>query len=544
MIALSLFLAAALATALFVAASARSRGRQLANDLLLTRDSLEVARSESRALLERHLRELAQLRDRQAAELAVQQDRRAAELACERDRHAQETAFARREKAAELEAQHQRQAAETEALHARNARELAVQRELMARQGEDLALLHRQLTAVESARSAIEAQLSASPDRQQLLDQAQKTLEDTIAIASKKALDSNAAHVVQLAEQVLARAHESSKADLDKRAEAVEQLVKPVQESLCRVDEKIALLEKSGEVSAARIAEQMRNVAAGEERLRGETARLATALQSPATRGRWGELQLRRTLELAGLRAHVDFHEQPVASLPDGILRPDVAVRLPGGRTVLLDSKVPLEAYLQLIKAPDAEREPLLRAHASQLRAHIESLARKQYWDAFAGSPEMAVLFLPSEGLLSAALEVDPTLHEDAFARRIVLATPATLLALLLTIAHVWKEESLAVNAREIANEGRELHKRLADLSRHLAKLGKTLKSVVDTYNCAVGSFDSRVVPAARRFEELRAASADVHLDPLLEVEVLPRIPRAAGEELAGDGAVRSEDAN
>ena len=279
----------------------------------------------------------------------------------------------------------------------------------------------------------------------------------------------------------------------------------------------------------------MRNVAAGEERLRGETARLATALRAPATRGRWGETQLKRTLELAGLRPHVDFHEQPVASLPDGVLRPDAAVRLPGGKTVLLDSKVPLEAYLRAVEAPDAERDVHLRAHAVQLRTHIDQLSRKQYWDAFAGSPEMAVLFLPSDGLLAAALDVDPTLHEDAFARRIVLATPATLLALLLTVAHVWKQESLAVNARDIANEGRELHKRMADLSRHLAKLGRALKSALETYNGAVGSFDSRVVPAARRFEELRAASADVHLEPLLEVEVLPRIPRHAGDELPDD---------
>src|SRR5207302_47381 len=227
--------------------------------------------------------------------------------------------------------------------------------------------------------------------------------------------------------------------------------------------------------------------------------------RSLAARGRWGETQLRRTLELAGLRAHVDFLEQPVAQLADGVLRPDVAVRLPGEKTVLLDAKVPLEAYLKSVEAPEADREALLVAHAAQLRAHVDCLSRKQYWEAFAGSPEMAVLFLPSEGLLAAALEVDPALHEDAFAKRIVLATPATLLALLLTIAHVWKQESIASNAREIANEGRELHKRIADLSRHLAKLGRALESALKTYNGAVGSFDSRLLPAARRFEELKA---------------------------------------
>ena len=526
MIALSVILTAALTVVLVAAATARARERQLGKELLLTREWLDGARSESRAQLERHLRELATLRDRQAAELAAQQGRQASETAAARDRHA-----------AELAAQRERHAAEMEMLHARTARELVAQREATARQGEDLARLHEQFTAVESARSAIEAQLSAAGDQQALLGQAQKKLEDTITLASKQALDSNAGHVVQLAEQVLTRQQESSRADFDKRAQAVEQLVKPVQESLSRVDEKIGKLEKSGEVSAAALTEHMRTVAISSDRVGSETARLATALRAPATRGRWGETQLRRTLELAGLRAHVDFHEQPVASLPDGFLRPDVAVRLPGDKTVLLDSKVPMEAYLRAIEAPEAEREPLLRAHATQLRAHIDSLSRKQYWDAFAGSPEMAVLFLPSDGLLAAALDVDPTLHEDAFARRIVLATPATLLALLLTIAHVWKQDSLAINAREIANEGRDLHKRLAILSGHLAKLGNALESSLRSYNAVVGSFDKRVVPAARRLEQLQASSADVHLEPLVEVEVLPHVPRTPVDEL-------SEDAN
>jgi DNA recombination protein RmuC len=379
-------------------------------------------------------------------------------------------------------------------------------------------------TTASAACAALEARLEASEEKHQ-------KLQETFAALSRQALDANTAHLVQLADQVMRRAQESSQAELDKRARAVEEMVRPVQESLGRVDEKIGKLEKAGDVTAARLAEQVRALAAQEEKLRDETAKLATALRAPAQRGRWGETQLRRTLELAGLRAHVDFHEQPVAQLADGVLRPDVAVRLPGEKTVLLDAKVPLEAYLKAIEAPEAEREGFLAAHAAQLRAHVDTLSRKQYWEAFAGSPEMAVLFLPSEGLLAAALEVDPALHEDAFAKRIVLATPATLLALLLTIAHVWKQDAIAANAREIANEGRELHKRIADLSRHMAKLGRALESALKTYNGAVGSFDSRLVPAARRFEQLEASAVDVQLDPLAEVEVLPRLPRPAGDE-------------
>src|SRR5256885_2930823 len=336
-----------------------------------------------------------------------------------------------------------------------------------------------------SARAALQARLDASEEKHQ-------RLQETFASLSREALDANTAHLVQLAEQVMRRAQEGSQAELDRRARAVEEMVRPVKDPLGRVDERIGKLEKAGDVTAARLAEQVRALAVQEEKLRTETANLATALRAPAQRGRWGETQLRRTLELAGLRAHVDFVEQPVARRPDGLLRPDVAVRLPGEKTVLLDAKVPLEAYLKAIEAPESERGPLLEAHAAQLRAHVNALSRKQYWEAFGGSPEMAVLFLPSDGLLSAALEVDPTLHEDAFARRIVLATPASLLALLLTIAHVWKQESIAANAREIANEGRELHKRIADLSRHLAKLGASLESAPRTYSVDARSFDSR----------------------------------------------------
>jgi DNA recombination protein RmuC len=399
------------------------------------------------------------------------------------------------------------------------AREAELRSEREARAGEAAAR-----AAETAARAALEARLQASEEKHQEVAR-------TFAALSREALDANTAHLVQLAEQVLRRAQESSQAELDRRARAVEEMVRPVHESLGRVDEKIGKLEKASDVTAARLAEQVRALAEQEEKLRTETARLATALRAPAERGRWGETQLRRTLELAGLRAHVDFDEQPVAQLADGLLRPDVAVRLPGEKTVLLDAKVPLEAYLKALDAPEAERPAFLAAHAAQLRAHVDALSRKQYWEAFAGSPEMAVLFLPSDGLLAAALEVDPALHEDAFARRIVLATPATLLALLLTIAHVWKQDAIAANAREIANEGRELHKRIADLSRHMAKLGRALESALKTYNGAVGSFDSRLVPAARRFEDLKASAVDVQLEPLAEVEVLPRLPRPAADE-------------
>ena len=401
---------------------------------------------------------------------------------------------------------------------------------LMAERDAELRKEREDRAGESAARAALQARLEASEEKHE-------KLQETFASLSRQALDANTAHLVQLADQVVRRAQENAQADLDRRGRAVEELVRPVRESLGRVDEKIGKLERSGEVTAARVLEQVHALSLREEKLCAETARLSTALRAPAQRGRWGETQLRRTLELAGLRAHVDFHEQPVVQIADGVLRPDVAVRLPGDKTVLLDAKVPLEAYLKAVDAAEDERPLYLKAHAAQLRAHVDALSRKQYWEAFAGSPEMAVLFLPSDGLLSAALEVDPALHEDAFARRIVLATPATLLGLLLTIAHVWKQDAIAANAREIANEGRELHKRIADLSKHLAKLGRMLEGAVKAYNGSVGSFDGRLLPAARRFEALKASAVDVQLEPLANVEVLPRLPRPAGEEGLPDDA-------
>ncbi|HEX9577902.1 MAG TPA: DNA recombination protein RmuC [Myxococcales bacterium] len=392
----------------------------------------------------------------------------------------------------------------------------------------DAAALRDQLSQSRAAAAALQAELRASEEKH-------GRLQETFAALSKEALDANSAHVLRLTEQVLKRAQESSQADLEKRAQAVAEMVRPVHESLHQVGEKIHQLEKSQEGNTSRLAEQVRTLAAGEERLRGETARLATALRAPAQRGRWGETQLRRTVELAGLRAHVDFDEQPVASSDEGVLRPDMAVKLPGNKTVLIDSKVPFEAYDRAILAPEIERPTLLKAHAAQLRAHVEALSRKQYWEAFPGSPEMVVLFVPSEGLLAAALDADPQLDADAFKSRIVLATPSTLLSILLTVAHVWKQESIALHAREIARHGRELHKRIATLAVHIAKLGRALGSATASYNEVVGSFESRVLPGARKFEELKAAAADVEIEPLPELETRPRLPAPALEDIVDE---------
>ena len=352
-----------------------------------------------------------------------------------------------------------------------------------------------------------------------------QSMEGKFAELSQKSLREGTQQLATFAEQFLKRAQESSKAELALREQAVAEMVKPVHESLQRVGEKIHGLEKEASANSSKLTEQIRMVSESSDKLRTEAGRLVTALRAPSQRGRWGEQQLRNTIELAGLRDHVDFLEQPVVHMPDGTLRPDIAVRLPGNKTVLIDSKVPFEAFAAAVEADERDRPALLRRHAEQLRTHICQLARKQYWEAFSGSPELIVLFLPGEGFLGAALDADPMLHEEAFKNRVVLATPSTLLALLLTVAHVWKQESVALNAREIANEGRELHKRIGGLAAHFAKLGRALESTVGAYNDAIGSFERRLIPAARKFEDLKAAGSDVTIELLEEVDARPRLP-------------------
>jgi DNA recombination protein RmuC len=327
---------------------------------------------------------------------------------------------------------------------------------------------------------------------------------------------------------------ETTRGDLDERHKAVAELVQPVREKLERFEGNIQQLEKERGAAYAGLSTQVRA-------LLDQTGKLTNALRSPAVRGRWGEIHLRRAVELAGLMDHCDFAEQVTVRSDDSVLRPDLVVRLPAGRTVLVDAKAPMTAYLDAAEAVDeAARLSHLRAHAAQVRQHVTQLARKTYWEAFEESVELIVLFLPNDSLFAAALEHDRELLEHALAQKVVLATPSTLAALLLTIAHGWKQEKLAMNARDIANLGRDLHKRIADAARHLGKLGRQIEGTVRAYNDAVGSLESRALPAARRFKELQAANVDVEIEALEPLETGPR-PLVAPELVAKEVP---EDAN
>src|SRR5579875_2693477 len=409
---------------------------------------------------------------------------------------------------------------------------------LLALRGRLRALAAESARAGELDRSLLQAQSDLARERDLAAERlaavtdAQERLSTSFKALSAEALQSNMAQLTELAKAQLRAAQVEARGDLDKRRDQVEQLVAPIREQHTRVDSQLTRLDQERRSSQGRLEAQLKALGEHGERLRTETTALVTALRKPNTRGQWGQMQLRNVVEAAGMLRHCDFTEQVSYAGDEVTLRPDMIVRLPGGKTVVVDSKAPLQGLLDAYEARDeAERERHLREHAAQLRRHVRALAEKAYWADLDTAPDFVVLFLPGEHLYGAALEADPTLIEDAMARRVLIATPTTLVAMLRAVAYGWQQERVAESARAVAELGRELHTRLAKLAGLLATLGTRLNATVRAYNEAVGSYEARVIPGARRLAEHGAGAESRELTSLEPVTREARSVRVADPE-------------
>jgi len=353
-----------------------------------------------------------------------------------------------------------------------------------------------------------EAEQIAADEKIALLEAAKTNLTDAFKALSADALKTNNQAFLDLAKQSLTTFQKDAQGDLDKRNEAISHLVTPMQKTLEQFQEHTRAIEKNRITAFSTLEEQLKNISSSHLKLETETRNLTKALRTPHVRGQWGELQLKRSVEIAGMLEYVDFQQQATQSNNERIQRPDMIIRLPNNRQIAIDAKAPLMAYLEAVEHPEPEQQKIfLKKHAQQVRDHIQLLASKQYWKQFETSPEFVILFLPGESFFSAALQADAQLLEQSFKDRVILATPTTLIALLKTVAAGWQENNIALEAQKISQLGQVLYERITVLARHFEDLRKHLEKSVDAYNKTVSSLESRVLPSARKFKEMHIKS-------------------------------------